>query len=464
MLTLVLACGGQEPAATEGTGGAGESTQGTGDSSSMGTTLAPGTGGGEAGSTGIADAGPESSSGSSPPCEPVSCDAIDDACGVQDDGCGDVLDCGPCPSPLCASLGVICGDYTDDDGTPLHCGSCELSEGVSQAEAEGVLEAMPGGAEQLDANGGRLRATLAAYVEAEAHCRAERFQECFDTVQGLWAEFGQHPWTSATVPDASLGFPFLYGPLRTFEDYSRIMLAHPERPLTPNYGVTVVVVSSSRSTVDNPKAVGLLETSTLDPALAADDYAVVRDTLSTFDMFIRYLTEGYSSASVGIVFVDAEIEVNESDSAQWTLPNLGFIAAQVPPTIQQQTNKYVLVYPGVIDDYVNSEYIIGGNGGNITWGSDDWFLTKVAHLGAGPYSVFERQAYFPRWLVHEVMHNVYWLYSEFELEATSHQWFDLSTWPADWEGVHEVDYYHESINQLLHPDGVPPLSERLLSQ
>ncbi|MCH9680800.1 MAG: hypothetical protein K0V04_05140 [Deltaproteobacteria bacterium] len=59
----------------------------------------------------------------------MTCQAFGDVCGVQADGCGDMVDCGPCASPLCESLGNICGDHTDAQGMPLHCGTCELTTG-----------------------------------------------------------------------------------------------------------------------------------------------------------------------------------------------------------------------------------------------------------------------------------------------------------------------------------------------
>ncbi len=69
------------------------------------------------------------------------------------------------------------------------------------SEAEATLEAFPGGAAQLDSTGAQLRTTLAAYVEAEEHCRAGRFQACWDTVQALWARFGQDRFDLSTWPE-----------------------------------------------------------------------------------------------------------------------------------------------------------------------------------------------------------------------------------------------------------------------
>ena len=82
--------------------------------------------------------------------------------------------------------------------------------------------------------------------------------------------------------------------------------------------------------------------------------------------------------------------------------------------------------------------------------SDDaWFTRKPEHLGSGPYSEIELRAYQPQWFQHEFMHHLYRTWPEFGLEDTGHQWFDLNTWPSDFEGVWEPDYYAESITKRL---------------
>ena len=47
-----------------------------------------------------------------------------------------------------------------------------------------------------------------------------------------------------------------------------------------------------------------------------------------------------------------------------------------------------------------------------------------------------------------------------KLEAGDHQWFDLSTWPDDFVGKWEPDYYAESIEKRLL-DASPTLASGL---
>lgn len=82
--------------------------------------------------------------------------------------------------------------------------------------------------------------------------------------------------------------------------------------------------------------------------------------------------------------------------------------------------------------------------------SDDaWFTRKPEHLGEGAYTEAELRAYQPQWFQHEFMHHVYRTWPEFGLEDSDHQWFDRSTWPADFEGIWEPDYYAESLKKRL---------------
>ena len=52
---------------------------------------------------------------------PLTCADID-GCGLQDDGCGGTLDCGPCCA-VCIPF-VNCGGVDDGCGNILNCGGC----------------------------------------------------------------------------------------------------------------------------------------------------------------------------------------------------------------------------------------------------------------------------------------------------------------------------------------------------
>ena len=93
--------------------------------------------------------------------------------------------------------------------------------------------------------------------------------------------------------------------------------------------------------------------------------------------------------------------------------------------------------------------------------SDDaWFIRKPEHLGIGSYHEVEIKAYQPQWFQHEFMHHLYSKWNECGLEDNGHQWFDRSSWPSDFIGKWEPDYYIESVNKRLL-NASPSLAEGL---
>jgi hypothetical protein len=102
----------------------------------------------------------------------------------------------------------------------------------------------------------------------------------------------------------------------------------------------------------------------------------------------------------------------------------------------------------------------GPDGSPCFIGDDRWLVRKPPHLGVGLYSDEERRAYLPQWLQHEFYHHLFRIYPEFKLEEKSHQWFDRKTWPSDFEGRFEADYYHEALHKRLQTAS-PPLCVKL---
>lgn len=95
--------------------------------------------------------------------------------------------------------------------------------------------------------------------------------------------------------------------------------------------------------------------------------------------------------------------------------------------------------------------------------SDDlWFVRKFNHMGKGMWTETEVRTYHPQWFQHEFMHAIYRIWPEFELEKKAHQWYDRTTWPEDFQGLYESDYYTESINKRLLT-ATPSLSNMLVS-
>eukprot|EP00756_Hemistasia_phaeocysticola_P005514 Hpha_TRINITY_DN13363_c0_g1::TRINITY_DN13363_c0_g1_i3::g.95654::m.95654 len=132
------------------------------------------------------------------------------------------------------------------------------------------------------------------------------------------------------------------------------------------------------------------------------------------------------------------------------------------------TDVWLVTYPSVTPQLDKREYITGGMGragcrGRPCFIADDaWFRRKPPHLGCGEQSHVERAAYMPQWFNHEWNHaNFGYYFPEDNLEERGHIWFERSTWPPDFSGTHEADYYYEALHKrFLLPSKSPPLWQR----
>jgi hypothetical protein len=140
--------------------------------------------------------------------------------------------------------------------------------------------------------------------------------------------------------------------------------------------------------------------------------------------------------------------------------------------VRDTTDWWWVLYPSNVPekypDFERTEFITGGMGSGPDGASpcfiidDRWLTRKPPHLGKGPYTDIERRAYLPQWLQHEFYHHLFRIYPEFGLEKKGHDWFNRTTWPADFEGKIEPDYYYEALHKRLQPKGNPPMHVALL--
>jgi hypothetical protein len=139
-------------------------------------------------------------------------------------------------------------------------------------------------------------------------------------------------------------------------------------------------------------------------------------------------------------------------------------------TDMAEADWWWLIYPSHVPEqypaFQNAEFVTGGMGTGPVGPSpyfiidDRWLLRKPPHIGTGTYSKIEREAYLPQWLQHEFFHHLFRTYREFGLEDTPHQWFDRNTWPVDFVGRYEADYFHEAVYKRFLT-ATPPLSAAL---
>ncbi len=205
------------------------------------------------------------------------------------------------------------------------------------------------------------------------------------------------------------------------------------------------------------------------PDILANDAHVLYQATDLFRSWIKAITAGLEVNmtvvnSPGCTTVDFEV----GDGFFVSYPDTGAMVDSLPTELINQTDLWWVVAPsGVPGDGSDFEetFITGGmglysNGAPLIVSDDAWFIRKPAHLGQGPYSEVERRLYHPQWFQHEFMHHLFRTWPQYELEDEPHQWFDRATWPDDFIGLYEPDYFAESITRRLL-DADPPLAEGL---
>ncbi len=246
--------------------------------------------------------------------------------------------------------------------------------------------------------------------------------------------------------------------------------------------LSVILVGHAKGTQPRTKAEldaggGLPALLALDRSLAADDYRIIRQSLWLFGEYVSAITDGRLTLRVEFVpLPELSIPLTLAPKGPHFGPltdvALTRIWKSVPKALKSETDWWWILYPSIVPeqypDFATSEFITGGMGRGPDGSSpcflidDRWLVRKPPHLSRGAYTDIERLAYLPQWLQHEFFHHLFALYPEFELEKTSHQWFDHKTWPADFQGVLEPDYYAEALHKRLIPRGKPALSDKLL--
>ncbi|MFT4624621.1 MAG: hypothetical protein ACI8PZ_003280 [Myxococcota bacterium] len=262
----------------------------------------------------------------------------------------------------------------------------------------------------------------------------------------------------------NIGDPIAYYGLRMLD-----VVADGPPPSTGTLQLTAVVATCAavtRPTLPDlaPETVDL----ELDPALLVDDARVLRVSTDLFRRWVTAITGGLEAELVVHVLPGCTtVDYTDDGAIIVSYPDAQGMIDGVPDDVAEATDFWWVVAPsGVPGDGsgYDRHFITGGMGGRgaapLFLSDDGWFLRKPEHLGSGRYHEVEQRAYQPQWFQHEFMHHLFRTWPALGLEDAPHQWFDRSTWPADFEGVWEADYYAEAIAKRFG-DVTPSLADGL---
>jgi hypothetical protein len=323
-------------------------------------------------------------------------------------------------------------------------------------------------------------AALQTLVQAQKLYGDQDYAGAQSALDDLWAQHppGDPSWAALpTQPfGINLGSPPCYYGLRMLTDMVTWRVDNPGQPPPPRtVRLTVVLVGQSsgiepQDLADLHQGTGVPVVHTLDPRIPEDDFRVVRESLRLFRRYIVAATQGQLDVELKILSLPAvDLPVYTSGAPGAISVAALADATQVFPLVPEEdlaaTDWWWLVYPSHVPeqhpDFEDTEFITGGMGAGpysspLFIIDDRWLVRKPPHLGQGEYTTLERKTYLPQWLQHEFFHHLFRTYPEFGLEATPHQWFDHATWPPDFVGLYEPDYFHEALIKRLQL-ATPPL-------
>jgi hypothetical protein len=207
------------------------------------------------------------------------------------------------------------------------------------------------------------------------------------------------------------------------------------------------------------------------PDLQANNEFIVHQSARLFCEYITAITEGRLVVTLGFLSmpnltVPGIVNAEPNTVAGIDGPGYGQIWNAVASDVKAVTDWWWIIYPSFVPeqfpDFASTEFVTGGMGGGPDGRTpcfivdDRWLTRKPPHLGKGEMHQLERRAYLPQWLQHEFFHHLFARYPEFRLETErGHDWFDRSTWPADFEGQFEADYYAEALHKRLQRADTP---------
>ncbi len=315
---------------------------------------------------------------------------------------------------------------------------------------------------------------LQALLDARQQYEAQHYAGAQATLAALWSQYPTGATSWGALPSEpfgiNLGTPPCYSALRILTDMTQWRVSHPDQPPAPRSARLTVLVIGATHGIEPQNLTNLIQGTgvpvvhALDARVEQNNYRAVHESLRLFKEYALAMTQGLLEVETHILplpAVDLEVHAGVGGGGYYyaSLVDASQVWAHVPPAEIEGTDWWWILYPSHVPEqypaFTQTEFITGGMGSGPDSFSpffiidDRWIVRKPPHLGSGEYSDVERSVYLPQWLQHEFFHHLFSTYPEFALEATPHQWFDLNTWPPDFVGRYESDYYHEALYKRL---------------
>lgn len=327
----------------------------------------------------------------------------------------------------------------------------------------------------------QCREAVDAYFSAEEAYLKEDYAGALKTLDDFWKKYpaGSKSWKEfqlATKPlddVADFGGTPCYAALRMLTDCAEWRTGGDKPPAAPaTIRITILLIGKlkgvePRTLADLKENQGDAVLRSLDPALSGPDAGkIFDDAYWLFEEYVHAMTKGRAKVKRVVVPMPdlvAPATLRE-EFAGLDKKAADVIWEAVPRNVQRATDWWHFVYPSHVPSgsaFAGKQFVTGGMGfgpGNDAprfMSHDEKLLRSANQNGRRLLTSPERRAALPGWFQHEFFHYVYRSYPQLKLEATTHLWMKRREWPADFEGVVESDYFHESLYKRLQ------LQERL---
>jgi hypothetical protein len=279
-----------------------------------------------------------------------------------------------------------------------------------------------------------------------------------DGEQGWWAHYGP---TQPGKPRPHLGEPGPYPHLRMLDEITRVGISKPMLGKTPIQMTIVMPVCSDII----PDGGSTLINERLNPEIEAVNYKTVRQSLRLFQSYLLAISGGELNLELKFYKINKCFEINKEKNY---VSNFNEPLLQLPKGVAEKTDMFWLIYPRdiakgtMVGSFSGGISSFNGTSKPVFICEDSWIIMKRApDQGVGPRTELERRMYLSQWLQHEFFHHLYSAWKvELGIEDNGHPWRDRNTWPADFTGKEEVDYYSETIRKRFY-QVTPSIAQRL---
>ena len=261
-----------------------------------------------------------------------------------------------------------------------------------------------------------------------------------------WANYGKMVLRN---PRPHFGEPGMYAHLRMLDDITKMGVS---KTLLGKTALRMAIVMPACTDIV-PESGPTLTNERLSPEIEANDFAVVRQSLRLFQSYLLAISGGELRLELKFYKIEKCLQIK---------PETGYLQGifstpldQLPKGEAEKADIFWLIYPNHFDKEAEITFKGGMSsytGKPLFMSEDDWIITKKApQQGSGSRTEIERRMYLPEWVQHEFFHHLMATWKvELGLPNTDKEWADNSTWPADFNGILEEDFYSEALNKRLY--------------